>query len=122
MLFAIKTNIFLCSVHTATSNASFLNLKDGWTLVPTRTGIPIPVNIEAAFSQPQLLFTVENDVVFELYTMKNKHKPQILSAGDISTITSSNFNKTLPTRIYIHGWQEYAGIMKKYFNEGMTFI
>lgn len=90
--------------------------------MPTRSGIPIPVNIESAFSQPQLLFNVENDVVFELYTLKNKHEPQILSTQNISTITSSNFNKSLPTRFYIHGWQEYAGTMKKYFNEGMISI
>lgn len=88
-------------------------------MVPTRSGIPIPASIASAFSQPQLYFKVENDVVFELYTLKNKQEPQILSPKNISTITSSNFNKTLPTRIYIHGWQEYAGIMKSYFNDGM---
>lgn len=85
-------------VLTVASNASFLSLKDGWILVPTRSGIPVPVNLESAFSHPQLLFNVDNDVIFELYTLKNKHEPQILSMKNISTITASNFNKSLPTR------------------------
>lgn len=102
-----------------TSNGKLLDLKDEWTLVPTRSGIPMPVNLASALSQPQLYFNVENDVQFELYTLKNKHEPQILSQWNISTITSSNFNKHVPTRIYLHGWQEHAGIMKKYFNDGM---
>lgn len=117
----LKFHLILCAV---TSNASFLNLnlKDGWTLVPTRSGIPVPVSIESAFSQPQLLFNVEDDVVFELYTQKNKHEAQILTTRNISSFTTSNFDRSLPTRIYIHGWQEYAGTMKKYFNDGMTSI
>lgn len=86
--------------------------------MPTRSGIPVPVNIESAFSQPQLLFNVDNDVVFELYTQKNKNEPQILTMRNISSFTTSNFNGSLPTRIYIHGWQEYVGTMKKYFNDG----
>lgn len=117
----LKFHLILCAV---TSNASFLNLnlKDGWTLVPTRSGIPVPVSIESAFSQPQLLFNVEDDVVFELYTQKNKHEAQILTTRNISSFTTSNFDRSLPTRIYIHGWQEYAGTMKKYFNDGMISI
>lgn len=85
----------------ASINASPLNPKDdnnGWTWVPTRSGIPIPINLANALSAPQLLFNVENDVAFELYTLKNKHEPQILLPNQISTITSSNFNRSLSTR------------------------
>lgn len=119
----IFTNLTLyySALNAVTTNAIPLNVKDGWTLVPTRSGFPIPVKLANALSQPELYFNVENDVLFELYTLKNKQEPQILSPQNISTITSSHFNKTLPTRIYIHGWQEYAGNMKKCFNDGMIY-
>jgi len=116
----MKLFSFLCTLLVlATINASPLNLEteDGWTWVPTRSGIPMPVKVASAFSGPQLLFNVESDVVFELYTLKNKKQPQILKPGNVSSVTSSNFNQSLPTRIYIHGWQEWAGNMKNYFND-----
>lgn len=71
-----------------------------------------------ALEQPQLYFTAEADVTFELYTLQNVIKPQIISILNTTTVTSSNFNKTHPTRIYIHGFQEYGGNMKKCFNDG----
>lgn len=92
--------------------------ENGWEWIPTRSGFPIPVNLARAMSKPQPLFNVENDVVFELYTLKNKVQPHILSPYNIHSITTSNFDGSLPTRIYIHGWQEYMGIMKKTLNDG----
>lgn len=120
---SIETNFALLLLEIpANINASPLNLEkdhdDGWTWVPTRSGIPMPLKVATALSQPQLLFNVEDDVTFELYTLKNKEQPQILVPGDVLSVTSSNFNRSLPTRIYIHGWQEYAGNMKSYFNDG----
>lgn len=86
--------------------------------MPTRSGIPIPINLANALAKPQLLFNVEEDVTFELYTLKNKLKPQILLPGNLLTIEASNFNGSLPTRIYIHGFLEFAGNMKSQFNDG----
>lgn len=100
------------------ANARLPALEEGWTFVPTRGGFPIPVNIMEALEQPQLYFTAEADVTFELYTLQNVIKPQIISILNTTTVTSSNFNKTHPTRIYIHGFQEYGGNMKKCFNDG----
>lgn len=95
------------------------DLKDDWTLVPSRFGFPIPVNVtEVLASSAQLSFDPVKDVKIELYTLTNKDEPQILVPNDIASITSSKFNKSLPTRIYIHGWQEYFGNMKKCFNDG----
>lgn len=90
--------------------------------MPTRNGLPTRVNLAEAMAQVQPFFLVENDVTFELYTLKNKINPQILSMDNITSITESNFNKNVPTRIYIHGWQEYGGIMKKCFNDGKLLI
>lgn len=86
--------------------------------MPTRNGSIARVNLTEAMAQLQPFFFVEHDVTFELYTLKNQIAPQILSMDNITSITTSNFNKDLPTRIYIHGWQEYGGNMKKCFNDG----
>lgn len=64
---------------------------------------------------------MEDDVTFELYTLKNKHKPQVLLPGNLLTIETSNFNGSLPTRIYIHGFLEFAGNMKSHFNDGKSY-
>ena len=50
-------------------------------------------------------FDVNRDVQFDLYTLRNPTKPQILKINDANSIDKSNFNRDLPTRIFIHGWQ-----------------
>lgn len=49
-------------------------------------------------------FSVESDVIFELFTHKNPTEPQILDVNDYTTVKKSNFNWLHPTRILIHGW------------------
>lgn len=106
-------------MFTSAELSSLKDLKDGWTLVPNRFGFPTPVNVtEALASSPHPLFDPVEDVQFELYTLENRNKPQILASYDVTSITSSNFNKSRPTRIIIHGWQEYFGNMKRVFKDG----
>lgn len=97
---------------------SLKNLKEGWALVPSRFGFPIPVNVAKFLASPRPFFDVNSDVEFDLYTLKNKEEPQILVLGDVESIKSSNFNKNVPTRIYVHGWQEHGSTMKRTFNDG----
>ncbi|XP_055303181.1 pancreatic lipase-related protein 2-like [Sitodiplosis mosellana] len=59
----------------------------------------------------------KDDVIFELYTLKNKDTPQILSIDNITSITKSNFNKNVPTRFVIHGYLEYNGKLKRIIND-----
>lgn len=104
--------------HSALTNAKPSNNSGNWVLVPNRFGLMHRVNMDDEMSQVQPFFLAEQDVSFELYTLKNQNTPQILSTENITTITSSNFNKKVPTRIYIHGWQERFGSMKKCLNDG----
>lgn len=69
------------------------------------------------FAKVQSDFVVNDVVTFELYTLKNPLIPEILSPYIVQTIKSSNLNRTIPTRFYIHGWQEY-GNMRSRFNDG----
>lgn len=109
-------------LHSVSANAKLspklTNLKEGWALVPSRLGFPIPVNVAKLLANPQPLFDVNSDVKFDLYTLKNREEPQVLVLGDVESIKSSNFNKSLPTRIYVHGWQEHGSTMKNMFNDG----
>lgn len=110
------------TLNLVVANGDLLpKLKKGWTFVPTKFGVPVPVNVADLanmFQGPQqITFFPENHTAFELYTLKNPKKPQIISPSNLTTVTSSNFKKNLPTRIYIHGWRE-SGRMKRYLNEG----
>lgn len=92
---------------------------DGWVIVPDRSGRPIRVRLDdESVVALASKFKVEEDVTFELYTMENPHEPQILSPENIKSFEQSYFNKSRPTRIYIHGWQERMGMMKKLLNDG----
>ena len=46
----------------------------------------------------------EIGTVFYLFTRKNKETPQYLDYLNATTITSSNFNVSLPTKFIIHGF------------------
>lgn len=107
--------LIFSSNFSASANAKPADLEE-WVFVPGRNGTIERVNLAEAEIQPY--FLVEEDVSFELYTLKNQATPQILSMNNITSITASNFNKKIPTRIYIHGWQEYGGNMKHTFNDG----
>ncbi|XP_031623460.1 pancreatic lipase-related protein 2-like [Contarinia nasturtii] len=49
-------------------------------------------------------FSVENDVIFQLFTQKNPTEPQILELNNDTTVKTSHFDWRNPTRILIHGW------------------
>lgn len=110
------------SVTVQATALNSLNLKkdDRWEWMPTLSGIPIPINLANPLSQPQLLsFNAKDEVSFELNTLKNDYTRQILLPGNMRTFTESNFNKSLPTRIYTHGWMEYNGMnVRKYLHDG----
>lgn len=95
-----------------------LSDNDEWVFIPTRNGTLERVNKTLALEQVQPFFSVEESVQFELYTLENPHKPDILIPDDTGSIKTSHLNKNRPTRIYVHGWQEWAGLMKGIFKKG----
>ncbi|XP_055300053.1 inactive pancreatic lipase-related protein 1-like [Sitodiplosis mosellana] len=111
VLFLLSFVAFLA--HT---NANPID-SNKWVFVPTRNGLITRVNLAEAMAQVEPYFSVEQDVTFELYTLKNKITPQILLMDNVTSITASNFNRNVPTRIYVHGFLEYGGNMKKIFND-----
>jgi len=46
----------------------------------------------------------EIGTMFYLYTMKNKELPQILEYNNITSVTTSHFNASSPTKVIIHGF------------------
>lgn len=103
-------------MNVGISNADFFpKSKEGRSFVP--------VNLAYFFQRSQTFdFIAKDNVAFELFSLKNPEKPQILSPFDLSTITSSNFNKSSPTRIYVHGWMEIGSLMKSYINDGLLSL
>lgn len=95
---------------------------DEWVLVPSSNGSIIRVNLALEMRQMEPDFSPEKDVAFELYTLKNVDKPQILSTNDITSITKSNFNKNVPTRIYIHGKKIFRVFFRIFFNHNFIHI
>lgn len=66
--------------------------------------------------EPEPLFDVEKDAQIHLYTLENPFKAQRLITNNTFSITTSNFNPKVPTRIFIHGFQSgqgFTGSLKK---------
>ena len=57
-------------------------------------------------------FDVSKDVQFDLYTLRNPTTAQILTIDNTTSIDESNFNRELPTRIFIHGFQSKRRLKK----------
>lgn len=74
------------------------------TYIHDKEGNLKKVAIDKASNESTPYFSVETDVIFELYTRKNPTEPQFLSLNNYTTVRESNFNWRLPTRILIHGW------------------
>lgn len=74
-----------------------------------------------AVVQSDFVVSDDDEVTFELYTLKNPSNPQMLSLRSLQSITSSNFDRHIPTRIYIHGWQEWHN-MKLLLNDGYKTV
>lgn len=66
------------------------------------------------------LFDIRKSVKFQLYTLKNPTEPQILLNNDLDSITFSNYDPKLPTRMIIHGWLSH-GEFRAALTEGMVF-
>lgn len=78
--------------------------NDNATYIHDGSGHVLEVDIEKVKNESTPYFSVENDVIFELYTHKNPIEPQILTFNNYTTVKKSNFNWWNPTRILIHGW------------------
>lgn len=92
--------------------------NDDWVYVPNSNWMLERVSKKMVEEQMQLFFSADDSVQLELYTLQNPHKPDILLPDNIESIKNSHMNKNRPTRIYIHGWQEWGGLMKGIFNRG----
>ncbi|XP_058467036.1 pancreatic triacylglycerol lipase-like [Malaya genurostris] len=70
------------------------------------------------------LFNAETDVVFRLFTRSNPNSAQVIGWNDASSVQSSNFNPSHPTRFTVHGWNGdgtsglHANIRSNYFAVG----
>lgn len=50
------------------------------------------------------IINVDKDIHIDLYTLTNPNEPQHLVVHDKSSIADSNYNRKVPTRIFIHGF------------------
>lgn len=71
---------------------------------------------------PDDLFIVEKDISIDLYTLKNRIEPQTLVHNDTKSIEESNFNKDIPTRIFVHGFHSKTGSLRNAFIRGKACI
>ena len=67
--------------------------------------------------EPKQFFEAEKDVQMDLYTLQNPKEPQTLVIYNTSSIYESNFNSSVPTRIFIHGFQS-RGELKNTLTKG----
>ncbi|XP_058465251.1 pancreatic triacylglycerol lipase-like [Malaya genurostris] len=82
-----------------------------WALIPDGAGrihmVNInPVNIPSGEDEFEPHFDAETDVIFRLFTRRNPVNSQTIVWSDPSSLTSSNFDSSNPTRFLIHGWVE----------------
>ncbi|XP_046440075.1 inactive pancreatic lipase-related protein 1-like isoform X2 [Daphnia pulex] len=68
-----------------------------------------------------------DSVLFQLFTRKNPGKPQILQLEDITLLEQSNYNSSLPTKIFVHGYganpsQGYSSKDEYLLREDCNFI
>nr|CAH0105478.1 unnamed protein product [Daphnia galeata] len=66
-------------------------------------------------------------VVFQLFSRKNINDAQILQLGNVTLLEQSNYNKSLPTKIFAHGWvgfpdQGYGSKNEYLLREDCNFI
>lgn len=61
---------------------------------------------------------VEKSIIVEVMSLKEPNLTQILNHGNLSSIGDTHFDSTLPTRLFIHGFQS-KGEMKKHLVRGM---
>lgn len=64
---------------------------------------------------------VEKGIVIELITLKNPHIIQNLSHANISSIGDTHYNASLPTRVFVHGWQS-KGEFKNHLIRGVLHL
>lgn len=67
---------------------------------------------------PDHLFNIDKDVTIDLFTLKNTVEPQILVLNDTKSVLESNYNKKIPTRIFIHGYHSKKGSLRNAFVNG----
>lgn len=65
--------------------------------------ISVPIEPELEL-EPDPIINVDRDIHIDLYTLKNQNEPQLLVVHDKSSIAQSNYNRKVPTRIFIHGF------------------
>ena len=71
---------------------------------------------------------IKSDVDFLLWTKDNPLEPDILEVGNLSALAASHFQRDLPTRILIHGYEDTGTtgwvltVRNSYFNKGTEYI
>lgn len=83
---------------------------------------PSEIDYESVLNAPEFFFNVDQDVRFELYTMKNPFEGQFLELNNDAMVKNSNFNRRRPTRFIIHGWLSdetfVTDFTEAFFNKG----
>lgn len=87
-----------------------------WVLIPDEEDKLHLVNVVSALNEPQPMFNPELGVIFELYTYRNPHRPQILRPDDVALLAHSYFNPNRPTRFVSHGWNSKGDLTTSFSN------
>lgn len=61
-----------------------------------------------------LLFSVEKDVIFRLYTPEQPDVHEEIKPDNLSDISQTSFNPHRPTRIFIHGFRSKENMIFRY--------
>ena len=95
VLLGLSLAVFSATAMSIPSNPEF-------AMVPTMDGNWVLVNVNED-PEPESFFTPENDIVFTLFTNRNRDG-EVIQWNSPSSIANSNFNPAYPTRLTIHGW------------------
>lgn len=66
--------------------------------------------------KPEKLIEVEKDVRFDLFTLKNPSEPEFLLINDTTSFEKSNYDRDIPTRIFVHGFQSKGELRESMTN------
>lgn len=86
-------------------NTQNFNIDGEWNWIPDENYKLQRVHInDMKNPEPLFFFNAERDIKFILYTRNSNGKGQILKLNNVTSITNSLFNRAIPTRFIVHGW------------------
>ncbi|KAG5668798.1 hypothetical protein PVAND_016724 [Polypedilum vanderplanki] len=99
----MKTLILCIALFAGAFSLPIDEEKHRWTLVPDQEGRMHLLDMNPIEMEPEPAFNANNDVIFLLFTRRNRNAGQRITF-DMNTVRNSNWIASQGARFIIHGW------------------